>query len=367
MNRHQEIINMSKFVRSQGILSNNRSHMIGCRDNNSKRELTGVRSHKINNISCFVHYLIDEEARTCTFEIHSRLRPGHISCEISDIDPKTFEVAREIAKLRLNMDDKPLEEHPKRPTIHERIAQREKVSKEKAGGESKKSTDRMSSVDLDALSFPGGSLPPDALSNNFRENEFKNFGGYLSASHDPNWQNCYVSTDEESMFFKIPSMLMSYVEGFHTQINQVLVDYDEENDMVKFCATEDQAAQAKKRFAVDVPLDKVFKLLEGEGISKDNVDDELFSIKNRNKLIVRALSAYIKKHLQVTEYDPSLQEPLTPANETAAGRAARRLSKQRTKKDVGEKVYTLVNNDGNQIRRPKIIISLLDHAQLLER
>ena len=43
------------------------------------------------------------------------------------------------------------------------------------------------------------------------------------------------------MFYKIPSKIMSYVEGFHAQINQVLVDYDEENDMVKFCATEDQS------------------------------------------------------------------------------------------------------------------------------
>ena len=157
MNRHQEIINISKYVRSQGILSDNRSHMIGCRNDHSDKALRGVKSRKINNISCFVHYLIDEEARTCSFEIHSRLRPGFITCEISDIDTETFEVDKEIAKLRLNMDDKPVEEEPKRPSIHERIAQRERLSKERSGAEGNKSTDRMSSVDLDALSYPGGS------------------------------------------------------------------------------------------------------------------------------------------------------------------------------------------------------------------
>ena len=341
--------------------------MIGNRKEQAKPAARGVKGRKINNISCFIHYYVDAEARTCSFEIHTRLRPGHITAEVHDIDPENFDLDKEISKLRLFMDEKPQAAAlSKKPSIQERLAAKDKAGKEKP--ESKRpSTDRMSSIDLDAVSYPGGALPPDMLANTFQENEFKNFGGHLSAAWDPTWENAYVSTDEESMFFKIPTKLMSYIEGFSTQINQVLVDYDEENDMVKFCATEDPGPQTKKRYTAEVPLDKVFKLLEGEGISKDNVDDELFAIKNRDKLIIRALSAYIKKYLQITEYDPSMQEPLSPAKETAASRAARRLSKQRARKDGGDKVYTLVNNDGNQIRRPKIIVSLLDKAQLLER
>ena len=88
---------------------------------------------------------------------------------------------------------------------------------------------------------------------------------------------------------------MSYIDGFPTYINQVTIDYDEDNDRVKFCATEDPFAQ--KRYTVEVPLDKVFKLLETEGLTKDNFDDELFAIRNRYELIIRALSSYIKKFL----------------------------------------------------------------------
>ena len=58
------------------------------------------------------------------------------------------------------------------------------------------------------------------------------------------------------------------------------IDYDEDNDRVKFCATEDPFAQ--KRYTVDVPLDKVFKLLEAEGLTKDNFDDELFAVRARH-------------------------------------------------------------------------------------
>ena len=88
---------------------------------------------------------------------------------------------------------------------------------------------------------------------------------------------------------------MSYIDGFPTYINQVTIDYDEDNDRVKFCATEDPFAQ--KRYTVEVPLDKVFKLLETEGLTKDNFDDELFAIRNRYELITRALSSYIKRFL----------------------------------------------------------------------
>lgn len=90
-------------------MSDNRSHMIGNRKEEAKPGLRGVRSRKINNISCFIHYYVDEEARTCSFEIHTRLRPGHITCVVEGIDPETFDLDKEISKLRLNMDEKQTE------------------------------------------------------------------------------------------------------------------------------------------------------------------------------------------------------------------------------------------------------------------
>ena len=112
-------------------------------------------------------------------------------------------------------------------------------------------------------------------------------------AQDPNHENAFVSTDNESLFYRVPSKIMSCIDGFPTYINQVTIDYDEDNDQVKFCATEDPFAQ--KRYTVNVPLDKVFKLLEEEGLTKDNFDDELFGIRNRYELITRAISRYVKK------------------------------------------------------------------------
>ena len=114
-------------------------------------------------------------------------------------------------------------------------------------------------------------------------------------AHDPNYENAFVSTDDESLFYKVPTKIMSYIEGFPTYINQVTIDYDEDTDRVSFCATEDPFVQ--KRYTVDVPLDKVFKQLEAEGLTKDNFDDELFGIRNRYELIIRAISSYIKRFL----------------------------------------------------------------------
>ena len=53
-----------------------------------------------------------------------------------------------------------------------------------------------------------------------------------------------------------------------------------------------------------------------------------------------------------------MQEPTSPTEQVK-----RRLSKRKlvdTKPGKGETLFCLVNNDGNQIRRPKITISLLD-------
>ena len=78
-----------------------------------KPTLRGVKNKKINNISCFFNYMIDEEARTCDLEIYSRLRPGYISYQITDIDLKTFDLDDELCKLRLEVSEKPQSPTPK--------------------------------------------------------------------------------------------------------------------------------------------------------------------------------------------------------------------------------------------------------------
>ena len=53
-------------------------------------------------------------------------------------------------------------------------------------------------------------------------------------------------------------------------------------------------------------MDKILKLIEVEGVKKD--EDSLFAIRSRQQLIVRAISTYLKRYVQIMEYDPLLTE-----------------------------------------------------------
>ena len=193
-----------------------------------------------------------------------------------------------------------------------------------------------------------------------------NYNGTLSMVLDPHREHSFISTDEDSLFYKVPTKIMSYIDGFRTLVNFVAIDYDEDNDQVEFCVTEDPFA--RKRFTVKVPLDKIFKILEEEGLPKENIDDQLYAIRNRSELITRALSRYAKKYLQIIEYDPSMQEENSPTDKSGKRRSSNiQSSKRKSNTQPKETLFTLVNNDGNQIRRPKMTLSPLDSANLLER
>ena len=64
-----------------------------------------------------------------------------------------------------------------------------------------------------------------------------------------------------------------------------------------------------------------------------------------------------------------MQEGASPTEKlTETQKYQRRLSKRASREqNKGEMLFTLVNNDGNTIRRPKITLALLDPVQLLER
>ena len=79
--------------------------MLANRKQRPGQALRGVKNRKINNISCFINYLIDEEEGVCDLEIYSRLRPGHIAYQIKDIDLETFDLDDELCKLRLEVSE----------------------------------------------------------------------------------------------------------------------------------------------------------------------------------------------------------------------------------------------------------------------
>ena len=85
------------------------------------KQLKGVKNRKINNISCFINFLIDEKARVCELEIFTRLRPGFITHRITDIDLDTFDLDEELSKIKLEMSERPPAiVEPESPSIRER-------------------------------------------------------------------------------------------------------------------------------------------------------------------------------------------------------------------------------------------------------
>ena len=52
-------------------------------------------------------------------------------------------------------------------------------------------------------------------------------------------------------------------------------------------------------------MDKILKLIEVEGVKRD--EDSIHAIRSRQQLIIRAISIYLKRYVQIMEYDPLMQ------------------------------------------------------------
>ena len=141
----------------------------------------------------------------------------------------------------------------------------------------------------------------------YRETEETRFKSRLELSSiDDQERGEFVSEDEDNLFHKVPRRILCYIDSCPSVISELYIDYDQDEDRVSLCVTSDPLTA--KRFTVEVPMEKVVKLMAAEGIVKDRYDDQLFGIMNRHEVITRAISAYVKKNLQLTEYDGNMQD-----------------------------------------------------------
>lgn len=113
-----------------------------------------------------------------------------------------------------------------------------------------------------------------------------------------------VSNDDQSLFFKVPRYILSFIDGCPSRITTVEIQYDEDSDRVLFCSTEN--VEEKPRFTIGVGMDKILRIVELEGIKRN--DDALYSIRWRQDIILRAISNYLKRNVQIMIYDPLLFE-----------------------------------------------------------
>lgn len=69
------------------------------------------------------------------------------------------------------------------------------------------------------------------------------FKGELTLSHvyysaKTRDKSLYVSTEEDSLFYKVPKYILSFIDGCPSRISPMTIEFDEENDRLKFCATQ---------------------------------------------------------------------------------------------------------------------------------
>lgn len=104
------------------------------------------------------------------------------------------------------------------------------------------------------------------------------FKGELSLSYAPRkLEDNYVSMYDESLFFKVPKHILSFIDGCPSRVTTVEISYDEDNERVLFCTTEKESE--RPRFTVPVSVDKILKLVEIEGIRRN--EDAIFAISGR--------------------------------------------------------------------------------------
>ena len=68
-----------------------------------------------------------------------------------------------------------------------------------------------------------------------------------------------------------------------------------------------------ERYTIHVQVEKILRLVELEGFQKYNLEDALFAVRNRQPIIIRAISAYLKRNVQIMDYDPFEQNDTLPA------------------------------------------------------
>ena len=81
----------------------------------------------------------------------------------------------------------------------------------------------------------------------------------------------FISDDEESLFYRVPRRILSFIDGCPSKVCQVIIGYDDDSERITFCVSE--VAEDKQRFTISVPQEKIFRLIEAEGIAKTNFEE----------------------------------------------------------------------------------------------
>ena len=101
--------------------------------------------------------------------------------------------------------------------------------------------------------------------------ELMYFKGALKVTKESDPSKMFVSEDEDSIFYHVPKRILSYIDGCPSKVTYINIDFDEDSERIIFCAAEDE--EDKPLFTKSVGLEKIYKIIENEGLKKDDVED----------------------------------------------------------------------------------------------
>jgi len=103
------------------------------------------------------------------------------------------------------------------------------------------------------------------------ESEMGYFKGMLCIDRETDVSKMFISDDEESLFYRVPRRILSFIDGCPSKVTHVETSYDEDSERLIFCAS--SVEEEKQRFTISVQIEKILKLIEAEGINKNNLED----------------------------------------------------------------------------------------------
>ena len=80
--------------------------------------------------------------------------------------------------------------------------------------------------------------------------EIEYFKGRLAISKVENDVKMYISNEEDSLFYKVPKRILSFIDGCPSKVTHIEITCDEENDRLLFCATDIE--EERSRYTISV-------------------------------------------------------------------------------------------------------------------
>ena len=131
--------------------------------------------------------------------------------------------------------------------------------------------------------------------------ELQNFGQLLRLEMIEKDAENFISTREDNLLSRVNCHLLCYVEGTKCRLNSVYIRYIEQWEVLEIKLHDMFEEEQTNQYTIMVPVMKLFKQMEHEGISWTTFEEELYQYRHRSFIISKILPQYIKQYLEVQD------------------------------------------------------------------